>query len=89
MEFRARPIFQRQLEATEAHLTAVFTALAVARFMQAVTGLSLKKIIMTLRPLREFAGENDGHELVFPPDFTPTAAESVGRIGNHGHGQGH
>lgn len=29
-------------EAIEAHLTFVFTALAVARFMQTETGLSLK-----------------------------------------------
>ncbi|GAA1949568.1 hypothetical protein GCM10009689_33530 [Brevibacterium antiquum] len=70
-------------------MTAVFTALAVARFMQAITGLSLKKMIIALRPLRECTGENDGHEPVFPPELTSTAAESVGRIEDHGSGQGH
>ena len=39
--------------------------------------MSLQKIITTLRPLREFVGEIDGHELVFPPDVPPQAAELV------------
>ncbi|MCI4013176.1 IS1634 family transposase [Brevibacterium sp. ZH18] len=86
---RARPIFHRTRDAIEAHLTVVFTALAVARFMQEATGLSLKKIITTLRPLREFVGEIDGHELVFPPDVPPQAAELVSNVENSGPGAGH
>src|SRR5699024_5165613 len=46
-DLRARPIFHRTKDAIEAHLTVVFTALAVARFMQDATGASLKKIITT------------------------------------------
>ena len=38
--------------AIEAHLTVVFAALAVARELQAATGVSLKKLVQTLRPLR-------------------------------------
>ncbi|AOP51891.1 MULTISPECIES: IS1634 family transposase [Brevibacterium] len=86
---RARPIFHRTRDAIEAHLTVVFTALAVARFMQEATGLSLQKIITTLRPLREFVGEIDGHELVFPPDVPPQAAELVSNVENSGPGAGH
>ena len=85
-DLRARPIFRRTRDAIEAHLPVVFTALAVARFMQVATGLSLKKIITTLRPLREFVGEIDGHKLVFPPEVPPSAAELVSNVENYGAG---
>src|SRR5699024_12833615 len=58
-DLRARPIFHRTRDAIEAHLTVVFTALAISRFMQDTTGASLKKIITSLRPLREFTGRDD------------------------------
>ena len=63
--------------------------LALARFMQEATGLSLKKIITTLRPLREFVGEIDEHELVFPPDIPPDAAELFSGVENFGPEAGH
>ena len=88
-DLRARPIFHRTRDAIEAHLTVVFTALAVSRFMQEATGLSLKKIVTTLRPLREFVGEIDGHELVFPPELPPSAAKLIENVENFGPGPGH
>ena len=51
-DLQARPMFHHQRDAIEAHLTIVFTALAIARYMQNATGLSLKKIIQTLRPIQ-------------------------------------
>lgn len=70
-------------------MTVVFTALAVSRFMQEATGMSLKKIVTTLRPLREFVGEIDGHELVFPPELPPSAAKLIENVENFGPGPGH
>ena len=67
----------------------MFTVLALARFMQEATGLSLKKIITTLRPLREFVGEIEGHELVFPPDIPLEAAELIHNVENYEPGLGH
>src|SRR5690625_4750185 len=72
-DLQARPMFHHSREAIEAHLTVVFTALAVARFMQHHTGVSLKRIITTLRPLREFTGRIGAQELTFPPQITPEA----------------
>lgn len=88
-DLRARPTFHRTRDAIEAHLTVMFTALAVARFMRETTGVSLKKIITTLRALREFVREIDGHELVFPPDIPPTSAELSSRVENFGPGPRH
>src|SRR5690625_3630627 len=72
-DLRARPMFHHTREAIEAHLTVVFTALAVAHYMQTQTGVSLKRLITTLRPLREFTGRIGTHELTFPPEITPEA----------------
>ena len=40
-DLRARPMFHRTRDAIEAHLTIVFTALAVSREVQARTGLAI------------------------------------------------
>lgn len=76
-DLRARPIFHRKRDAIEAHLTMVFTALAVTRFMHKTTGESLKSIVTTLRPLREFVGTLGGHEITFPPDVPARAAALI------------
>ena len=75
-DLRARPIFHRTRDAIEAHLTVVFTALAVSRFMQDATGASLKKIITSLRPLREFTGRVGGQDITFTPEV-PEAVENM------------
>ena len=57
-DIAARPIYHHTRESIEAHLTIVFAALAVARYLQNATGLSIKKIVRTLRPLQDIAGHN-------------------------------
>ena len=52
-DLRARPMYHHTREAIEAHLTIVFAALAVSRHLQRATGISIKKIIHTLRPLQD------------------------------------
>lgn len=74
-DLRARPIFHRSRDAIEAHLTVVFAALAMARFMQDVARASLKKIITMLRPLRAFTGRVGGQEVAFDPEVTGSARE--------------
>ena len=49
-DLRARPIFHHTREAIEAHLTIVFAALAVAHYLTAATGMSIKKIVQALPP---------------------------------------
>jgi transposase len=51
-DLRARPMFARTKDAIEAHLTIVFTALAVAREAQNRTGLSIRNLVRQLRVLR-------------------------------------
>jgi len=51
-DLKARPIFHRKREAIEAHLTIVFTGLAVSRRIEWLTGISIKRFIRSLRPIR-------------------------------------
>lgn len=44
-DLRARPMFHHTREAIEAHLTIVFTALAVSREVQARTGLAIANVV--------------------------------------------
>ncbi len=85
-DLRARPIFHHTREAIEAHLTVVFAALAVGRHMQAATGLSLKKIITTLRPVRAALIQANGQTQKFPAHLPDDAAQIVTQItGEPGH----
>ncbi len=72
-DLRARPIFHHTREAIEAHLTIVFAALAVARHLQTETGMSIKKIVQTLRPLQEISVRIAGHEHTAADPLTPAA----------------
>lgn len=73
-DLRARPIFHHTREAIEAHLTIVFTALAVARYLQDATGMSIKKIIQALRPIQQIRVRIAGHDHLAEDPLTPTAA---------------
>ncbi len=69
-DLRARPIFHHTQEAIEAHLTFVFTALAVVRGTQSKTGLTLKKAIQELLPLRHVTMRIAGHDFIGKPAVT-------------------
>jgi hypothetical protein len=66
-DLRARPMFHRTRDAIEAHLTIVFTALAVSREVQARTGLAIRNVIRQLRPLRSATLAINGTMQTFAP----------------------
>ena len=66
-DLAARPMFARTHDAIEAHLTIVFTALAVARTVQDRTGLSIRKVLRHLRPLRSATITLNGATRTFDP----------------------
>ena len=51
-DLKARPIFHHKRESIEAHLTIVFAALAVAHRIETKTGVSIKKFVRMLEPVR-------------------------------------
>lgn len=69
-DLRARPMFHHEHDSIQAHLTIVFTALAAARHLQEVTGISIRRLVRELRPLRDVTISIGGHQIVAttPPD---------------------
>ncbi len=70
-DLAARPMFVRTTDAIDAHLTIVFTALAVARTVQNRTGLAIRNVIRQLRPLRSATIAINGAVQTFPPAIDP------------------
>jgi hypothetical protein len=70
-DLRARPMFARTRDAIEAHLTIVFTALALSRTVQNRTGFSLRRVLRTLKPLRSATVEINGVITTIPPALSP------------------
>ena len=72
-DLRARPVFHHTRNAIEAHLTVVMAALAVARYLQEATGISIARIVRELRGLQEVTINLNGHHLAAAPRLTDTA----------------
>jgi hypothetical protein len=70
-DLAARPMFARTRDAIEAHLTIVFTALALSREVQTRTGLSLRRFLRTLKPLRSATIDINGVIATFAPALDP------------------
>ena len=75
-DLRARPMFHHTRDAIEAHLTVVFTALAVAREVQNRTGLAIGNVIRQLRPLRSATVAINGATQTFHP-AVPAAQQAI------------
>ena len=84
-DLRARPIFHRQRDSIEAHLTIVFAALAISRYLQEQTGVSIKKLVTTLRTVRSATINLNGQRLTLDPDIPPAARELLTALGYEGH----
>ncbi|WP_182358263.1 IS1634 family transposase [Tomitella gaofuii] len=79
-DLRARPIFHRTRDAIEAHLTIVFTALAVSRYLQDHAGVSIRQLVQVLRPLQEITVVIAGHEHTAADPIGPEAAEILHKL---------
>ena len=58
----------------------MFAALAVARELQAATGVTLKKLVQTLRPLRTVTIDIDGHTITAKPHLTADAQQILAKL---------
>jgi len=76
-DLRARPMFARTRDSIEAHLTIVFTALAVSREVQNRTGLSIRRVLQTLKPLRSATVEINGTAMILSPGLSPDEQELI------------
>jgi transposase len=68
-DLQARPIYHRKRDSIEAHLTIVFAALAVSRWIENQTSWSIRKFVRTARRYRTIE--------IQAGDHTITAAEPL------------
>lgn len=61
-DLKARPIFHRKRDAIEAHLTIVLAGIAVSRKIEKLTGISIKRFVRSLRPIRSGIVSINGKE---------------------------
>ncbi len=61
-DLKARPIFHHKRDSIEAHLTVVLAALAIGKLIENRTGMSIKRFIRILRPVRSGTVTINGKE---------------------------
>jgi hypothetical protein len=79
-DLKARPIFHHKRDSIDAHLTVVFAALAVARRIEELTGISIKKFVRTLAPIRTGMVSVNGVSLPIKPKIPENVASLLKRL---------
>ena len=79
-DLKARPIFHHEREAIEAHLTVVFAALAVSRDLQQRSGVTIKKLVQTLRVARSATIDINGQRMTLAPELTDPVRDILDRL---------
>jgi hypothetical protein len=75
-DLAARPIYHHTRESIEAHLTIVFAALAVSRWIENTTGWSIKKFVTTARRYRTITIQAGDHTIT-AADPTPDELQAA------------
>jgi Transposase DDE domain len=82
-DLQARPVYHRKRDSIEAHLTIVFAALAVSRWIEARTGWSIRKFAKTARRYRTIQIQAGQHTITAAdplPDDLRQALDAINRI---------
>jgi len=83
-DLKARPAYHRTRQRIEAHLTIVFTACAIGRWIQTTTGLSLRAFLQATRPIQQATITIAGHTITAETPIPPTTQTILTTI-NKGH----
>jgi len=79
-DLQARPVYHRKRDSIEAHLTIVFAALAVSRWIEAQTGWTVRKFVKTARRYRTIQIQAGKHVITAAdplPDDLRQALEAI------------
>lgn len=79
-DLKARPIFHHKRDTIEAHLTIVLAALAIVRTIAARTGVSIKRFINTLRPIRSGIVTINGKEYPAEPEISSQVTQMLRKL---------
>jgi hypothetical protein len=87
-DLQARPIYHRQRDSIEAHLSIVFAALAISRWIEDRTGSSIKKFVRTARRYRTIEIQAGAHTITAAdplPDDLRHALEAINATSKPAH----
>jgi len=86
-DLQARPVYHHLRDSIEAHLTVVFAALAVSRWIEARTGWSIRKFVKTARRYRTIQIQAGQHTITaadpLPDDLQAALDQIHGRPAAH------
>ena len=79
-DLQARPIYHRTRDSIEAHLTIVFAALAVSRWIENQTGWSIRKFVRTARRYRTIEIQAGPHTITATDPLTGDLRQALQAI---------
>jgi len=79
-DLQARPIYHRKRDSIEAHLTTVFAALAVSRWIEDRTGWSIRKFVRTARRYRTIEIQAGDHTITAADPLPEELRDALDRI---------
>ncbi len=79
-DLKARPTFHHKRDSIEAHLTIVFAALAVSRWLERTTGWSTRKIVKTLRRYHTIQIQAGDHVVTAADPLPADALQAITKI---------
>ena len=82
-DLKARPIFHRKLDSIRAHLTIVFAALAIARFVEDKTKISIRKFVQKLRVIQTGVVRIEGKQYQTQPVIPKDIQLLVNKLSGH------
>lgn len=82
-DLKARPIFHHKKESIHAHLAIVTAALAIAHRLEQISGLSIKRLIRTLKRYRTYTINIGEHNIQAAIPIPQETTELINKIRQH------
>lgn len=82
-DLRARPVYHHMRDSIEAHLTIVFAALAISRWIEDRTGWSIRKFVRTARRYRTIEIQAGAHTITAANPLPGDLRHILDRIYSH------
>ncbi len=79
-DLQARPVYHRTRDSIKAHLTIVFAALAVSRWIEHHTGWSIRKFVKTARRYRTIEIQAGDHVITAADPLPADLGEAISKI---------
>jgi transposase len=79
-DLQARPIYHQTRDSIEAHLTICFAALAISRYIQERTKLSIKKFVKKLEPIKTGIIQIGNKEYTAQPQIDAETEKIINRL---------